>query len=168
MGLDMYLNARKYVSQVKYVDGDKIPVEDFSTLVDMSGVGGLTKYSLFGGAEISYPVGQWRKANAIHGWFVNNLADGVDECQPIEASRDHLKLLLTACKEVLAETDQDEKEAKAEDVGLSPTSGFFFGTYELDEYYDADLKYTIEMLEHVLSLIAEDDYNWNFIYQASW
>jgi hypothetical protein len=168
MGLDMYLNARKYVSQVKYVDGDKIPVEDFSTLVDMSGLEGLTKYSLFGGVEISYPVAQWRKANAIHGWFVNNLAGGVDECQPIEASRDHLKLLLTACKEVLAETDEDEKAAKADDVGLSPTSGFFFGTYELDEYYDADLKYTIEMLEHVMSLIGEDDYDWGFTYQASW
>jgi hypothetical protein len=168
MGLDMYLNARKYVSQVKYVDGDKIPVEDFSTLVDMSGLEGLTKYSLFGGVEISYPVAQWRKANAIHGWFVNNLADGLDECQPIEASRDHLKLLLTACKEVLAETDPEEKSDKADDVGLTPTEGFFFGGYQLDEYYDTDLKYTIEMLEHVMSLIGEDEYDWGFTYQASW
>jgi hypothetical protein len=168
MGLDMYLNARKYVSQVKYVDGDKIPVEDFSTLVDMSGVEGLTKYSLFGGVEISYPIAQWRKANAIHGWFVNNLADGLDECQPIEASRDHLKLLLTACKEVLAEKGLEEKKDKADDVGLTPTEGFFFGGYELDEYYDADLKYTVEMLEHILTLIPEDNYDWGFTYQASW
>jgi len=168
MGLDMYLNVRKYVSKYNYKDESRNLNENFQTLAEMSGLNDLTKYSLHGGVEISYPIAQWRKANAIHGWFVNNLAGGVDECQPIEVSRDHLKLLLSACKEVLAETDEDEKTAKADDVGLSPTSGFFFGTYEIDEYYDAELKYTIEMLEHVLSLIPEDSYDWGFTYQASW
>ena len=39
--------------------------------------------------EIAY----WRKANAIHGWFVRNCADGVDECQPIAVSREALNHL---------------------------------------------------------------------------
>jgi hypothetical protein len=166
MGLDMYLNVRKYVSSIDRKSETVSP--EFKTLIDMSGLEGLTKYSQFGGISVSYPIGYWRKANAIHGWFVNNLADGLDECQEIYASRDHLKLLLIACKEVLAETDPDEKKDKADDVGLTPTEGFFFGGYELDEYYDADLKYTIEMLEHLLGLIPEDSLGFEFVYQASW
>ena len=169
MGLDMYLSTRKYVSQYNYNKGEsRTEVPEFATLVNMSGLEGLTKYSQFAGIHVSYPVGYWRKANAIHGWFVNNLADGLDECQEIPCTYDHLKLLLTACKEVLAEKDPEEKSDKADDVGLTPTEGFFFGGYQLDEYYDADLKYTVEMIEHIFSLIPEDDYNWQFIYQASW
>ena len=168
MGLDMYLNVRKYVSKYNYKDESRNLNENFQTLAEMSGLNGLTKYSLHGGVEISYPIAQWRKANAIHGWFVKTLADGIDECQPIEVTRDHLKLLLKACKEVMAETDEDEKEAKAVDWNLDPTSGLFFGSHEIDEYYDADLKYTIEMIEHIISLIPEDDYKWEFTYQASW
>ena len=168
MGLDMYLSARKYVGRNDYSDRQNVKVSsDFNIMVDLAPEG-LTKYSDFGGISVSYPVGYWRKANAIHGWFVNNLADGLDECQEIPCTYDHLKLLLTACKEVLAETDPEEKSDKADDVGLTPTEGFFFGGYELDEYYDADLKYTVEMIEHIFSLIPEDDYNWQFIYQASW
>ena len=29
-------------------------------------------------------VAYWRKANAIHRWFINNIADGVDNCEPFE------------------------------------------------------------------------------------
>jgi hypothetical protein len=39
-------------------------------------------------------LGYWRKANAIHNWFVTKLANGVDECQQIEVSRDDLYALL--------------------------------------------------------------------------
>lgn len=47
-------------------------------------------------------IGYWRKANAIHGWFVNNLADGVDECQQIPVSVADLLQLQSACEQVLA------------------------------------------------------------------
>jgi len=39
----------------------------------------------------------WRKANAIHKWFVDNLADGVDDCRPLWVSTDHLKELFLTC-----------------------------------------------------------------------
>lgn len=32
---------------------------------------------------LSVPIRYWRKANAIHNWFVENIANGVDECQEI-------------------------------------------------------------------------------------
>ena len=47
MGLDMYLSTRKYVSQYDYKDGEREINENFSTLVNLSGVEGLTKYSEF-------------------------------------------------------------------------------------------------------------------------
>lgn len=47
-------------------------------------------------------VGYWRKANAIHGWFVRECADGVDECQEIFVSRDQLKQLRADCNNALA------------------------------------------------------------------
>ena len=166
MGLDMYLNVRKYVSQ--HDRKSETESSEFKTLIYMSGLEGLTKYSQFGGVEISYPVGYWRKANAIHGWFINNCAEGEDNCEPVGVSRSDLQLLLTACKEVMAETDPDEKKDKADDVGLTPTEGFFFGGYQMDEYYDADLNGTIEMLEHLLGLIPEDSLGFDFVYQASW
>ena len=52
-------------------------------------------------------IGYWRKANAIHGWFVNNLADGVDECQQIPVSVTDLLLLKSACEKAIA-TKPDE------------------------------------------------------------
>jgi len=168
MGLDMYLSTRKYVSQFNYNDGEKTTNESFSTLVNLSGVEGLTKYSEFSGISVSYPIGYWRKANAIHGWFVNTLAGGVDECQEIHVPRVALVDLLAACKAVLSVSAGVSKQDVADEFGLNPTQGFFFGGYELDEYYDADLKYTIEMIENILTLIPEDNYDWEFTYQASW
>jgi hypothetical protein len=160
MGLDMYLSVRKYVSQVKYIEGERIPVEDFSSLVNLSGVEGLTKYSDFVGISVSYPIGYWRKANAIHGWFVNTLADGVDECQEISVPREKLLELRDLCKSVLLEP------AMAGDI-LPPTEGFFFGGNEINEWYLEDIKYTVKLLDHIVSVVP-DNYDWSFIYQDSW
>lgn len=168
MGLDMYLSTRKYVSQYNYKSESRTEVPEFSTLVNLSGVEGLTKYSEFSGISVSYPIGYWRKANAIHGWFVNTLAGGVDECQEIHVPRIALVDLLNSCKVVMSVSVGESKQDLADEVGLMPTEGFFFGGYELDEYYDQDLKYTIEMLEHILTIIPENSYDWEFTYQASW
>jgi len=161
MGLDMYLSARKYVSQYDYSDGENKTTENFSTLASMSGVNDLTKYSSYSGIEVSYPIAYWRKANAIHGWFVNECAGGVDECQPIHVSREHLIELRDLCKSAVSQP------AMAGDI-LPPTAGFFFGSYEIDEYYMEDIKRTMEMLDHILSIIPEDNWEWSFVYQASW
>lgn len=161
MGLDMYLNARKYVSRYDYKGQDRVEIADFSTLASMSGVDGLTKYSDFGGIEVSYPIAYWRKANAIHGWFVNECAFGVDECQPIHVPREKLVELRDLCKSAVSQP------AMAGDI-LPPTPGFFFGTYEVDEWYMSDLQRTIEMLDHILSVIPNDSWDWSFVYQASW
>lgn len=45
-------------------------------------------------------VGYWRKANQIHNWFVENVQNGVDDCERYEVSEDDLQKLLTICKKV--------------------------------------------------------------------
>ena len=160
MGLDMYLYARKYVSRFDYQNGERIQLPEFSAL-EQTAPAGLTKYGDFTGIQIDYPVMYWRKANAIHGWFVNECGGGVDECQPIYVSRESLVKLRDLCKQAM------KQPAMAGEI-LPPTPGFFFGTYEIDEWYMEDMKHTVTALNHILSTIPADNWDWSFIYQASW
>ena len=173
MGLDMYLYARKYVSKHDYTnfkreDGVMPPVrEEWETLKTLSPKGLMDNAQDFGGISISYPVGYWRKANAIHGWFVNVLADGEDECQEIPVNREDFVTLRDSCKAVLSAGKDDMAEEAAEQ-SLEPTPGFFFGDPEIDEWYVESLKETIAIIDNVLSIVPEGNYDWQFIYQASW
>ena len=47
-------------------------------------------------------IGYWRKVNSVHGWFVRECADGVDECQEIFVSREDLLKLRSDCNNALA------------------------------------------------------------------
>ena len=160
MGLDMYLYARKYVSRFDYNGGERIERGDFTTLADTA-PNDLTKYGEFSGIEIDYPVAYWRKANAIHGWFVKECAGGVDDCKPVYVSREALVTLRDLCNQAL------KQPAMAGDI-LPPTSGFFFGTDDIDDWYMQDMRYTIKAIGHILSTIPADDWHWSFIYRASW
>ena len=100
----------------------------------------------------------WRKANQIHAWFVANVQDDVDDCRETYVEYEKLKELLELCKQV--QTDHSLAEE------LLPTqSGFFFGSTEYDEDYFADIQYTIEELEKILSENNEDS---NFYYRSCW
>lgn len=149
MGLDMYLRAGKYASS--YTEP-----ELYSKIVDVLEAEGLK--SSDGGATIELTVGYWRKANAIHNWFME-LTDE-DNCQPVYVERERLVELLTVCKNVLEKKDKEV----AQDL-LPTTSGFFFGSTEYDEWYWFQVEQTITILENIL---AKTDDNWYFEYQASW
>ena len=64
----------------------------------------------------------WRKANAIHKWFVDNVQKGTDDCGTYEVSTDKLKELLDIINEILS----DKSKAKSL---LPTTNGFFFGIF---------------------------------------
>jgi hypothetical protein len=136
MGLDMYLSVRKYVSRMDFSDYDKSEgyrnTPQFDSLVDTLGVSEFIEPQDSTGIHVEIPVMYWRKANAIHKWFVDEQADGVDECQPINVSTESLKELVDLCEQELYSKD---------DLGLYlPTeSGFFFGSTEYDEYYIQDI-----------------------------
>jgi hypothetical protein len=110
----------------------------------------------------------WRKANQIHGWFVNNVQGGVDDCGTYPVSREQLSSLVKVCREAISSKNPHL---------VPPKTGFFFGSYAIDEGYWDDLKSTVVALEEILSESGsggdvdgggEDDGKAIFHYHASW
>ncbi len=158
MGLDMYLRASEYVYRHNFnrqTDEDTInPV--FNEIVKHLELEDVIDSSGFAGITVDVPMGYWRKSNMIHHWFVNELADGVDECQPITVRREDLETLKELCIQAIANPTDAE--------ALLPTgSGFFFGSTSYDEYYFGDLNDTVGIINRCLE--SKFDY---FEYQASW
>jgi hypothetical protein len=118
---------------------------------------GLDMYlSVQDGTEFK-EIGYWRKSNAIHYWFVNTLANGVDECQEIKVTHEDLCKLLDLCNVI-----KNNHEIAEE---LLPTrSGFFFGNTSYNEGYFSDIDETIKILTDVITLYPDSE----FVYQASW
>ena len=155
MGLDMYLSAKRYL----WSDKDKDVAQQVGEIIGVDG----DPEKRFNGArlvvkEISLEAMYWRKANAIHGWFVETVQDGEDNCREYEVDKEQLETLRDLCKDILEHPDAERDE------DLEPTEGFFFGSYTKDEWYYKDLKDTVEGLDKVLAL--PDEYS--FTYQASW
>ena len=160
MGLDMYLEGRRYFSKHDYNMGDYSQpptiAEGYAEVLEAADLVGMDDPDGHAGLEVRFPVGYWRKVNAVHGWFVRELANGVDECQPIWVSREQLGKLKVLCQLVLS------VPVRAEEF-LPPRAGFFFGGYELDEWYFDGLIRTIDIIDRALALPDEID----FIYQRS-
>lgn len=104
-------------------------------------------------------IHSWRKANAIHGWIINN-AQAEDNCTPIHLDMADIVALRDDCQKVV---DEGTEEAAWEH--LPPTSGFFFGTTEIDDWYWENVKSTLAFLNELIS--TSDEYQ-EFEYQASW
>ena len=162
MGLDQYLTAKKYVSKWDYSNDykDKAISQEFQDLLPMD-TPDITKYGQFAGITVEYPVGYWRKANAIHNFFVQEVGEDVDDCREMFVHRDVLVELRSRCSDVLKADDMEEM---AKEVGLETVSGFFFGDTEYGDWYKEDLKLTIEICDFVLALPEE----YSLHYQASW
>jgi len=153
MGLDQYLYAKKYTSDSAIFN----TIEEFDQLKEILGtdVAFLTERNPSISVEIK--VGQWRKSNQIHKYFVDNCQDGRDDCREYYADREKLAELLSLCKQVLAD------KSKAEEL-LPVQEGFFFGDTEYDQWYYSDLTDTVEILENCLKMSND----WEFHYQSSW
>jgi hypothetical protein len=161
MGLDMYLRANEYVSRNDWTRNDSGELVDspnslFTQIVETLELENIIDKTGFAGMSIDLPMGYWRKANQIHNWFVENLADGVDECQVITVRREDLEQLKELCIEVLA------NKSLAEDL-LPTGAGFFFGSTTYDEYYYGDLEETIKIIDRCLASKFD-----GFEYQSSW
>ena len=165
MGLDMYLSVRKYVSRIDFskdYDKDKgwRNTADFDRLVDALEASDFIEPQDSTGIGVEIPVMYWRKANAVHKWFVDEQAGGVDECQPINVSTESLKELLDLCNQALSNKDKAGEYLPTE-------SGFFFGSTDYDEYYIQDLEYTQERLKQVIDTMEKNQEHFA-VYQASW
>jgi hypothetical protein len=153
MGLDMYLQRKTDVKNWNFT----LPQNHNEIIIKKAGViNENIKVERI--SEVVEDSIYWRKANQIHAWFVANVQDDVDDCRETYVKYEKLKELLELCKQV--QTDHSLAEE------LLPTqSGFFFGSSEYDEDYFADIKYTIEELEKILSENNEDS---NFYYRSCW
>ena len=166
----MYLNVRENVTEYNYgrAQGTAVRIKSpkYDTLVSTTTIKGMKEVPLIVTTE--YTVIYWRKANQIHGWFVNRLGSDEDNCQRIPVSRDNLVKLHETCSVLL-----DTKSVELAKELLPPMDGFFFqaggGPAQLDEGYWLDLQHTHEELGKLLEQITEENkWNYNLEYQASW
>ena len=106
----------------------------------------------------------WRKANPIHGWFVRNVQNGVDDCGYYKVNKEQLQALLKDINTVLS----SKNEKTAYEI-LPPTPGFFFGYTEICDMYWEDLEYTKREISKVIErydmLVGN---GWNIYYTSSW
>lgn len=164
MGLDMYLYAKKYESNRDY---EKVPNANYLAIKELYPDVKVSENA--SAIEVTITVGYWRKANAIHNWFVKNVQGGEDDCGNYYVSRDNLVELRKECDKVLKNelmlsvlTDSNSSDI------LPPVAGFFFGNDERDEWYFDSVKHTVELIDGLLESIPKDDITWSFEYHSSW
>lgn len=161
MGLDMSLHGRRFISSYNDVD---VAIRD-GVEESLASV----KENLPKNARINYIQAEfiyWRKANAIHKWFVENVQDDQDDCGEYPVSWEQLKELRDTCALVIANPELASE--------LLPTAeGFFFGETDYDEYYMADLEYTQSIINnllnwHAMEKLASREWQWDLLYSSSW
>jgi hypothetical protein len=177
MGLDQYLYARKYISGNNYGrdnQGNFLVLDnpELDTIIEPIG---LTRADLdddMPSVNVSVKVLQWRKANAIHEWFVQNVQRGEDDCKDYYVSREKLEELLSTLGRALdirKHQGDDMVDPTADETieDILPTQqGFFFGTYEYDDYYWSEVERTYEAIN---GLLNNDKFeSFDFEYSSSW
>jgi len=153
MGLDMYMTGRRYLSE----HDNNETVQAARTAISKA----IQKLGAPAGSNVrtaDVEVAYWRKANAVHRWMVENIQDGRDDCGEYYFSTTKMQELLDACYEVLSDFNKVEET-------LPPTSGFFFGSTQVDYLYWQDIEYTRDRL---IECLKPEYSNWEFYYRASW
>lgn len=146
MGLDMYLNAKRFLWHTEDDLADNLK-RNFPDLPEYIRI-----------KEVTIEAMYWRKANAIHKWFVDRVQGGEDNCSEYEVTLEQLEQLLAVIEEVLDNPD------RAGEL-LPPQEGFFFGSRDMDDWYWEDLKQTQSKLQE---LFTRSWSGWDFYYRASW
>lgn len=152
----MYLSGKRYMSK-HFNEGDTEKQAAiqllFPELKDRKGHWGDDSPV----KEVKIEAGYWRKANAVHKWFVDNCQGGNDDCGYYHVSREQLQELRDLCRRVI-----DFKHLANE--LLPAQGGFFFGSTDYDEYYYQDLEQTVRIIDQALTLPE----SWDFEYHSSW
>lgn len=155
MGLDMYLKAEKHTSAYDFASDEE--KNFYNKLCEVLGANTFRDKDI-PITSLKITIGYWRKANAIHKRFVDNVQDGVDECQESYVPREYLQKLKERCLEVLSDP------TKASEL-FPPQAGFFFGDTDINDWYFSDLRHTVEIIDRVMENLPEI---WEIYYQSSW
>lgn len=151
MGLDMYLDKYVYV-------GAEFKHRHVTGIIDIQVEGKNVPINF---NKVSYVIeraGYWRKANAIHQWFVDNVQGGEDNCGTYFVTKEAMQELLDDVNSVL-------KKHKLASSVLPITDGFFFGSTDYDKYYFEDLRDTKAILEEALK---PENQGSDYYYHSSW
>ncbi len=182
MGLDMYLegsfSTRAYVSPTDadyeaMREGEEVKVEksrELKNALDAIGFEAAPIDHAFNHFTYVFPIITWRKANAIHKFFVDEVQKGNDNCERHYVPKETLQELLDRITTILDIKTPVAREMKAEEL-LPTQSGFFFGTEEYDDWYYKDLEDTKKTLEKVFEYEENAEAGKcfdSFYYQSSW
>lgn len=191
MGLDMYLNANGYYGGWRHgTEEEKSKYDKAVTTLGLSDFIDEDSPSL----NVSFPVGYWRKANAIHGWFHRNCGTE-DNDVSFPVTRTELQKLKEECQKALwikpaevpagapaayavqsnnfeqaigdlirIESHSKEFNDESDNDPLRPVSGFFFGSTEKDEWYYMQLEETIKICDKALSMPKDFYFSYNASY----
>lgn len=156
MGLDMYLTKRTYVKNWDH----QSPQERHTVTVTGPAAATIQPDRV---SEIIEDIAYWRKANAIHQWFVTHCQDGVDDCREVFVPIEQVRELVKTCAYIVGIAERQCVDWHKIAAELLPVqSGCFFGTTAYDDDYLDTLRATVERLTPFLD---EDD---GFYYRASW
>jgi len=117
-----------------------------------------TKYEGKRLQEMNFEGAYFRKNNAIHKYFVDNIQDGEDDCEEYYITKKDLKDLLKIISGVLSKNLKPEEN-------LPNQSGFFYGSIEYGEHYFDNLKDAKNQIEDILKKYDDD---FDFYYSSSW
>lgn len=185
MGLDMYLEKKTFVKNYSF--------EKAKDKTKVSVLQGGKKHPNIDTKKITYIIeeaGYWRKANAIHKFFVDNVGDGNDNCQEMNIDSEVLTDLLERCNKILkgcklvkGKVVNGQTSSKdgwvdniedgevmtnpklAEELLPTTTDGCFFGSKDYDQWYYKDIENTKEICVEALKSIKNGA---DIYYQASW
>lgn len=193
MGLDMYLTGKMYI-------GGQFEHREVQAKMDIEVRGAkllIPPLELYPLEYLEFHLFYWRKANAIHRWFVDNCQNGIDECQTAYVDWSALQELHNICsalmeKMILADGVVQNGSHAGPDTGgkmvpnyetgqyianpeicqkLLPTgSGCFFGSTDYDQWYYRDIERTYEMLDNLVRNDCEflKKYGLDVYYHSSW
>lgn len=89
----------------------------------------------------------WRKHNFVMGWLRTYDYDEVDiNCKDIVLTEEMTKDLRNKCYGILALYKRKRNWQTVAETVLPPYQGFFFGSYELDEYYIQDIQHVYDTI----------------------
>ena len=161
MGLDMYLegsfSTRAYMSPTDAdyearQEGKEIQLKkspEFEEAIAAIGFQNAPIQYQWNHFQYVFPIITWRKANAIHKFFVDEVQEGDDNCERHYVSRETLEELLDRITTILDIKTPVAREMKAEELLPTNNIGCFFGTDEYDDWYYKDLEDTKNTLEKV-------------------
>ena len=179
MYLEASFSTRAYVSPTDadyeaMREGEEVKVEksrELKNALDAIGFENAPIQHQFNHFTYVFPIITWRKANAIHKFFVENCQEGNDNCQRHYVSESDLENLLEIINQILEIKTPVAREMKAEELLPTDIEGCFFGSKEYDDWYYQDLKRTKDTLDKLFEYQATADSGKcfdSFYYQSSW